>query len=154
MGGAASRTKGHAWEREVAILLRPIFPNARRGLSQTRDGADVPDVDCTPYWLECKKGKRTNPRAALEQAFNAAVSKGLGGDPRPPVAICYDDRERPVAMMYLDDWLALVQRAHAAPPPDPVRTVLDSILAGLDRLRVRSALDALLRALDAPAREG
>jgi len=111
MGGASSRTKGHQWEREVAILLRPIYPQARRGLSQTRDGSDVPDVDGTPFFVECKKGKRTNPRAALEQAADAAHTKG---DPRPPVAICYDDRERPVAMMYLGDWLDLVGAFHRA----------------------------------------
>lgn len=101
MGGKASRTKGHNFERKVANALKPIWPGAVRG-TQTRGGtSQEPDVDGTPYYIECKKGKRTNIKAALKQALD-------GSDGRPPVAISQDDRKPIIVSMYFDDWYALV----------------------------------------------
>ena len=73
MSGRASRRKGHDYERDVAALWKQAgWPDARRGY-QARDGADAPDVaGCAPYWIECKRGKATSPRAALRQATAAA----------------------------------------------------------------------------------
>lgn len=103
--GKYQRTKGHSWERQVAILMRELFPDARRGM-QSRDGADAPDVEGTPYHVECKVGKLPNPRAALYQAIRDAKGK------RPAVAVVKDDRCTPFVVMTLPDWMQLARRAH------------------------------------------
>lgn len=102
-GGAASRRKGHNFEREIARDLRKIFgEDVGRGI-QTRTGTrEVPDVDGTPWFIECKCGKQTNIKAALRQAAEATEG-------RPPVAICKDDRTEPVVAMRYSDWLILIQ---------------------------------------------
>lgn len=103
-GGRASRRKGHDWEREVARQFREALPGAdvTRGW-QSRAGTDQPDVDGTPFWVECKVGKRPNILAALRQADEAK-----GNDPRPSLAICKTDRDTPTVTLYLDDFLDLV----------------------------------------------
>ena len=100
--GSSQRRKGHNFERAVAILFRNHFKNARRGL-QYGDGSNAPDVDGTPFWIECKVGKKPNPRAALEQATEA--SNGT----RPPVAVVKDDRKEPFVVIKLDDFLGMIQ---------------------------------------------
>lgn len=98
---ASSRRKGHDYERALAATLRSVWPEARRGISQTRDGSDVPDVEGTPYWVEAKRGKRVAIRAAYDQAVEAA-------DGRPPVVVSREDRSPPLVTMGLEDWLDLV----------------------------------------------
>jgi len=96
--GKSQRTKGHDFERKVARILRSIWPDAKRGF-QTRGGtAEAPDIEGTPYWIECKKGKRTNIKAAMRQA---------AGQNLPPVAITQDDRQDVLVTMRLADWMAL-----------------------------------------------
>ena len=106
--GRSQREKGKRWEREVAEMMRPIFPEAHRGW-QARAGSDAPDVvKCGPFWPECKSSKRNvSPIAALDQATEAMGQDHLGLC--YPVAICKVDRSRPTATMYLDDWLELVR---------------------------------------------
>ena len=104
MGGRASRTKGHGFEREVAAWLREkVGIEAKRGLSQPRGGtAEEPDVLTPggwPLWLELKRGKKTDSRAALRQARNAIANSGADCW---PVAICRDDQEDATAMMPLE----------------------------------------------------
>lgn len=103
MGGKASRTKGHNFERAVASVLRAIFPDAKRGY-QTRGGtAEAPDVDGTPWWVECKKMKvYPNILHALEQASAAKPD-------RPPLAVTAKDRTEPIASMYFRDFLVLAE---------------------------------------------
>ena len=59
------------------------YPDAQRGLGQAR-GADQCDVEGTPWWIECKVGRRQNPRAALRQALGDT-------DGRPVVAVIKDN---------------------------------------------------------------
>ncbi len=112
LSGAGARRKGHQWERDVVHLLAAIFGDGvRRGL-QYRDGGDAPDVVGVPgWWIECKKGRRPNPCAALRQAIAAAAKSGLR-----PVAICREDNAEPTAMLRLDDFLALLRGAAIAEP--------------------------------------
>lgn len=104
MTGKSSRIKGAAWEREVVSKLRYCMPDAdiKRGL-QYRTGEEAPDVDMPVFWPECKHHKRVNVRAALKQAVETAP-KG-----RIPVAVCKDDRQPPIALLLLDDFLDLVR---------------------------------------------
>lgn len=104
MGGRASRTKGHGFEREVAAFLREkVGIDAKRGLSQPRGGtSEEPDVLTPggwPLWLECKRGKKTDARAAMRQARNAVVR---GNVDAWPVVICRDDGEDAYATLPLE----------------------------------------------------
>lgn len=67
--------KGKAFERLVAQRLREVWPEAKRGLSQTRDGAECADVEVPGYWIECKKWKvftQANKVSAYVQAAEAS----------------------------------------------------------------------------------
>jgi hypothetical protein len=104
MSGARSRRKGASYERELAKLFREAMPGAdiKRGLGQCRSAGEVADVDCPHFWVEAKRGKMPNPRAALAQA-NAAAPPG-----RIPIAVVRDDRAEAFVALSLEDFLDLV----------------------------------------------
>ena len=104
MNGATSRRKGVEWERAVARKLAEVFGKfgVRRGL-QYRGGGECADVMTPAFWVECKAGRLTNPRAALRQAVQDAARKGLW-----PVAICKDNGAEPHVTMSFEDFLELV----------------------------------------------
>lgn len=96
--GRAARRKGQQSERDIAALVRRVFPDAKRGIGQARFGRECPDVDGTPYWIETKCGKNAPVRSALKQAVDDT-------DGRTPVVIVKDDRCEPFVVMRLSDWL-------------------------------------------------
>ena len=102
--GALSRRKGRRYEQELVHLFREAMPGAevRRGL-QSRGGEEVPDVDCPVFWLEAKRGKKPNVRAALAQAAGAAPQG------RIPLAVIRDDREEAFVALSLEDFLEFVR---------------------------------------------
>ena len=102
--GALSRRKGADWERALVHLFREAMPGAevRRGL-QSRGGEEVPDVDCPVFWLESKRGKKPNVRAALRQALGTAPQG------RIPLAVIRDDRQEAFVALSLEDFLELVR---------------------------------------------
>jgi hypothetical protein len=104
---AMQRRKGASYEREVANRLRAQYPEARRGLSQPRNGSEVPDVEGCPWWVEAKHRQRVNVRAALEQA---EADRAQAGSELPPLAVCRDNGRRDLVALYLDDFLALLAR--------------------------------------------
>ena len=106
MGGRASRRKGHDWERAVAKRLRAIFGTAVRRGWQSRDGAEQPDVDGSPWWVECKRSKRPNIEAALGQAEDAAAR---ANDGRAVMAVCKADGAPATVTLRLDDALDLIE---------------------------------------------
>lgn len=98
MGGKASRDKGHSFERRVAKDLREVFQDAKRGF-QTRGGTkEEPDVDGTPFYIECKAHKKCNRKKAWKQADDA---KAPG---RIPVAVCKDDYKPITVTMLASDF--------------------------------------------------
>ena len=101
MSGRRSRRKGAQYERDLANDLILIWPNAKRGIGQTRSGGEVPDVDGTPYWIEAKRCKRTNIHGAMKQASEAT-------DGRPPLAITKRDREPALVTMEYATWFELM----------------------------------------------
>ena len=103
--GAMSRRKGADWERPLVHLFREAMPGAdvRRGL-QCRGGEEVPDVDCPVFWLESKRGKKPNVRAALRQA-EAAAPQG-----RIPMAVIRDDRQEAFVALSLADFLEFISQ--------------------------------------------
>ena len=82
--GRYARTKGARFEREVAEAFKPLFPDARRGIGQTRCAGEVPDVTGTPFWVEGKFRQHLDLQKAMDQANRARAIKN---DMRPPVVI-------------------------------------------------------------------
>lgn len=110
--GARSRRKGHEFEREVAEAFREAgFTEARRGLGQADGGRKLPDVEGTPYWVECKCGARPNIADAFFQADHDSID---AGDQRVAVVISKRDRTEPMATLALADFLALAARYKAS----------------------------------------
>jgi hypothetical protein len=70
---------------------------------QARSGEEAPDVECPVFWIEAKRGRQPNVRAALRQA-QAAAPQG-----RVPLAVVRDDRAEAFACLSLDDFLELVR---------------------------------------------
>lgn len=101
MSGLRSRNKGAGWERDLAARWRERFGlDCKRGIGQSRNAAEVSDVDGLPgFWIECKHGALPNPRAALAQAIEAC-----GERPLWCAAVIKDDRRPPFVVMTLDDW--------------------------------------------------
>ncbi len=111
--GRYSRTKGAAFEREIANALKVLWPGARRGIGQARNAGEVPDVDGTPYWIETKHHKRVNIRKAYDQAVKAQGARPSreGG----VLVISRDTGNRTdLATMSLDAFVAFVARLHRA----------------------------------------
>lgn len=96
--------------------------SVKRGLTQVRDGNVEPDVvlpEALGWWIECKVGRRTSPRAALRQArdgIERVHSKAR------PLAVCKDDRETPFVALALSDFLEMLQHVreveHAGDLPE------------------------------------
>lgn len=125
-GGKAPKRKGARWERDCAEIFKNRAGNEeiKRGIGQSRSAHEVADVDGVPgYWIECKHGKNTAPKRALRQAEKALEASKIKG--KVPIAVCKDDRERPMVTMYLDDFLNL-----AYPPKPDARAIVDHILGG------------------------
>ena len=100
--------KGKRWERAVASSISEVMPGARiRRGDQSRDGADAPDVICPWLWVECKSGKRPNPRAALAQAIEASSRRGSKA---VPTVFLKDDRKDPIVILQMDDFLRMLKK--------------------------------------------
>jgi hypothetical protein len=115
MGGNASREKGKRGERQTVHELAEIFgEQVKRGLTQSRDGAECPDVELpagVPLWCEVKAHARVNVRAALTQAQEAVDKTNPPFASAPwPVAVCRDTGKPVVAAMYWDHFRALLLR--------------------------------------------
>lgn len=103
MSGKRSRTKGHGFERVIAQLFREAgFPEARRKLEYHLNDCNGVDLQfCGPYAIQCK---------ALRQypAINT-ISEIKTNDPdMVHVLIAKADNKKPVAVLYLDDFMDMV----------------------------------------------
>ncbi|KKN67578.1 hypothetical protein LCGC14_0460330 [marine sediment metagenome] len=104
--GTRSREKGKEGERVVANRFRDRWPeyckHARRGL-QDRDGIEHADVEGVPgLFIEVKKQKKANVRAALEQVKEACK------DGRRPMVVIKDDKKPPFVVLTQDDFMAIL----------------------------------------------
>ena len=117
--GRRSRTKGAVFEREVAAVLRGVYPGAERCIAQSRTAArEGCDVEGTPFFIECKVGGRPNVLAAMRQARrdrdgDARGKKGTK-DARPVPVVAQRTREPATVTMELDAFVEIVSRSELA----------------------------------------
>lgn len=103
--GRSSRAKGQRGERELADLLEAAL-GCRvevRSAAQRHDGAADSDlvIPGSRLWIEAKRGRRVDWRAALRQAASAAAEHGGG---RLPVVVARDDRDEAVVVLPWETW--------------------------------------------------
>ena len=110
MGGRASRTKGQRGEREIVAFMARLGYTTARGW-QSRQGHAQCDVEGTEWWIEVKRGKKVNVRAAMRQALGDR-------DTRRPLVVWRDDREPWMVSLSLEDAVRLFAGAAMAAPPD------------------------------------
>jgi hypothetical protein len=99
--GKSQRDKGKRGERECVNWIKEIYPDARRSANQS-GGAAQPDVDGTPYWVECKSGKSIGLWAALKQAME---DRKLAKDPRPCMLYLARTNGERVIVMRAEDFM-------------------------------------------------
>jgi hypothetical protein len=93
-GGKTARRKGHNFEREVAIMFRPYFPDAKRQL-EYQEGLGYDIQGTGDLSIQCKVGKSFKIEKALKEAEQPN---------KIPVAITKKDREDIVVSMYWKDF--------------------------------------------------
>jgi len=104
---AKSRTKGHAFERQVAEEMRSLgYDKARRGL-QYQDGTWCPDIVGVPWWVECK---RYAARIPWQRAHNQARedARAAGQKLMPILVVGRVDRDDPYIYMTLEDYFIAI----------------------------------------------
>ena len=104
-----SRTKGHGFEREIAIAFRKAgFPEAKRHLEYQACEAKGIDLDNTgPFKVQCKRGRKYHSLSAIEEIELDPIEGGI------PVLVTRGDNKTALAALPLVDFLDLVKRAKA-----------------------------------------
>lgn len=103
--GKLSRTKGHSFEREIAIALRGIFPEARRHLEyQDAEANGVDLVNTGKYFIQCKRGRKYASLTAIKEV---QCDEALGD---VPVLVTKGDNERILVALPLEEFLNLIKK--------------------------------------------
>lgn len=92
--GRKSRTKGAAYEREIANAI-----GARRNIGQARDGGD--DITHEGYRIEAKRRKRL----ATIEAWMAQAVASCQNDSETPIVVCRADNGESLVIMRFSDWV-------------------------------------------------
>ena len=99
---SSAREKGRRAERKAATLLG----SKRTPLSGAVGGGDVMRAGLAErFSVEVKARTSFSVQSYLEQAKSDIV----GGDNRKPLALLYPDRQRPMAVLFADDLVALLE---------------------------------------------
>lgn len=114
------RTKGHGYERTVAGYLRAIYPTAERGLQSRGGGAEVPDVNGTPLWVECKRFRKVP--SALSLYYRAREE---ANDGRPAVLVLKEDHQPELAIVPLELLVGLLRYVSVDPADPSLQRVLE-----------------------------
>lgn len=101
--GKLSRTKGHSFERWVAIQLRHIFPNCRRHLEyQDAEANGVDLVNTGRYMIQCKRGRKYSSISAIKEVSYEPLTGEV------PILITKADGEIPLAVIPFDELIELI----------------------------------------------
>lgn len=113
--GAMQRRKGAVGEREVAEMLRAVFPNARRRACGEESQCDQGrDLDGTPgYVVQCQSSNAPTIERKLREAVGAAKAGEV------PLAFTRRTRGEWIVTLRASDFLAILLAAQPideAPP--------------------------------------
>lgn len=104
--GRKSRTKGHSFERAVAVAFREVFPEARRQLEYHEDDCRGVDLQGTGrYRVQCKRFKSYAPLTAIEEVQYDELYGEV------PVLVTQGDKKRALVALPLEEFLHLLKRA-------------------------------------------
>lgn len=109
-------------------MFRQIYPDAKRGYQSRGGTAAAPDVDFTPFYIECKAGA---PAKKWREAWEQAAK---GGDFRFPLAVVKEDRKEPQVVIRVDHLALLCNMQDMGSGPmatELVRMPLDRFIAAL-----------------------
>lgn len=102
-----SRTKGHSFEREIAIALRMVFPKARRQLEYHESDCNGIDLAETgPYKIQCKRGRKYSSLSAIKEV----VADEMIGE--IPVLVTKGDNERILVALPLEEFIRLISQQY------------------------------------------
>lgn len=102
--GRYSRDKGQRFERAIANALKPLYPDAHRGLQPNGENADVEGTD---FWVECKDLARhvllSHHRQAVEAQTTRLEGRGKNRkrvpretpDERPRLIVVKERQQKP-----------------------------------------------------------
>ena len=100
--GKLQRTRGAAYEREVCdVLTKKFGTKVSRKLGQARDGGD--DIEVGNLRIECKRR-----RGIAVYEWLAQVQVAAKDSDKLPVVVARADGKRSIAILDLDDFLALI----------------------------------------------
>lgn len=106
--GRRARSKGHSFEREIAIRLREIFPGARRHLEYQDSEANGVDIAETAHFrIQCKKLKQYAPVTTIDEIVHDRFFGEV------PILVTAADSRPAMAVLPFDDLLALLKRFKA-----------------------------------------
>lgn len=92
MGTKHANRKGMTFQNIVSKWFRPMFASATSaGVIQSAKKG-LCDVENTPFWIECKTGKRPNIKKAYLQSVE---DKKKCNDDRPIIVVTHFDQEKP-----------------------------------------------------------
>lgn len=107
MSGSHSRTKGHSYERAIAIFYRTLGFPAKRTL-QSREGFEGADVQGTPWWVECKKYKTLGKVMRWWEKAREDVEKH-GDGTQDVVLHIKEDHGEDLVVISLNHWKEIVR---------------------------------------------
>lgn len=101
-GGAAVRRKGHSFERECAIALRKVYPDAKRHLENQKQEAMGYDLDNTgPFKFQCKAYMNYAPINKIMEVQHLKTEM--------PGLITKADNKPAVVCIYLKDFVKILE---------------------------------------------
>lgn len=98
-----SRNKGHSFERKIANEFKKFFPESKRHLEYQMSEANGVDVKAGPFVIQTKKLKGYAPVNRIEEVKACPIENEI------PVLVTAGDFKRPIACLYLDDFLEMVE---------------------------------------------
>ena len=101
-----ARNKGLSFEREISNIFKPFFQFAKRHLEFQKDearyGVDISNTG--KLRIQCKANVDYCPISKLEEVNASLLEKG-----EMPVLITKGNQKAPVVVMYLDDFLEILE---------------------------------------------
>ncbi len=121
MSGTLSRTKGHSFERDIAIDFQELgWTDARRQLEyHIKDALGVDLQGTEPFAVQCKRGRQYAPITAIEEIMQRVWIHDSGGVIKietVPLLITKADRKPTMAVL---PWVELKKLLKMAYPKKP-----------------------------------